>query len=395
MRQQRTARALPGWDRLRHGGLMLDSARLATVAQWVPADLDEYMETLLRQRANAMLSPDSDVSPFVSFVLERVCGIDASAGDWSRGNNVAASARRRTLTGESVKPNHLWEGPRGATLPVFLDGGKRLGIGRSRRIVSQALGWLRAGNEHLALVTNGRQWRLLFAGLDYDAWCEWNIDLWFEEGRLSSQVTALRTLLRTELWTPEADDAASPLLQAIRDTRKGQAELSEVLGERVREAVEILIQGHGGALLTLIDAPATDTASTPEDIYRAACRVAMRLVVILFAESRDLLPRDNTLYHESYGFERASRTSGARRRPRPHSSGELRRLAPGVGAVPARPGRLPSSGPTGVGLWWRTVRSRDTRKRSSCEWPCPGTRGVRKRLFLRRRAAGPRCPQYA
>ena len=46
----------------------------------------------------------------------------------------------------------------------------------------------------------------------------------------------------------ESEDAEAPLLQAIRDTRKGQAELSEVLGERVRGAVELLIQGHGEAL---------------------------------------------------------------------------------------------------------------------------------------------------
>ena len=46
----------------------------------------------------------------------------------------------------------------------------------------------------------------------------------------------------------------------------------------------------------------TPPDATPQDIYRAACRVAMRLVVILFAESRELLPRDNALYHESYGL---------------------------------------------------------------------------------------------
>ena len=57
---------------------------------------------------------------------------------------------------------------------------------------------------------------------------------------------------------------------------------------------------------------------SPQDIYRAACRVAMRLVVILFAESRELLPRDNALYHESYGLngllerlERATARGGA------------------------------------------------------------------------------------
>ena len=158
---------------------------------------------------------------------------------------------------------------------------------------------------------------------------EWDLDLWFEEGELSPQVSALRTLLSAGLWTPAAGGAAPPLLQAIRDTRKGQAELSEVLGERVREAVENLIRGHGEALSALVGSSGEDSAesheyladvaggspaeappgegdsppaATPEDIYRAACRVAMRLVVILFAESRELLPRDNPLYHGSYGL---------------------------------------------------------------------------------------------
>ena len=117
----------------------------------------------------------------------------------------------------------------------------------------------------------------------------------------------MRSLLRPELWTPPKTEGneAPPLLQAIRNTRKGQAELSEVLGERVREAVELLIQSHGEAL------QAHCANVPPADIYRAACRVVMRLVIVLFAESRDLLPRDNALYHLSYGlgglFERLQR----------------------------------------------------------------------------------------
>ena len=126
--------------------------------------------------------------------------------------------------------------------------------------------------------------RPLFAGLDYDAWCEWDLELWFDQGELSPQVTALRTLLSPELWTPESKDAEAPLLQAIRDTRKGQAELSEVLGERVREAVELLIQGHGEAL--------KERCGTvdPADIYRGACRVTMRLVVILLPSLGNFCP---------------------------------------------------------------------------------------------------------
>ena len=296
---------LPGWEDLRHGGLLLDAARLDGLSRSLPDPLNDYLEGQLRQRGGAMLDGGSAASPFVAFVLERVCGFDASTGTWARGSNVAPAWGRRAVTGETVKPRHLWQGRHGALLPVFLDDGKQLGIGRSRRLVSQALGWLRASDERLALLTNGRQWRLLFAGLDYDAWCEWDLDLWFREGEIAPQVTALRALIRPELWTPETNDAAPPLLQAIRDTRKGQAELSEVLGERVREAVEILIQGHGDALKEWC------ASADPADIYRAACRVAMRLVVILFAEARELLPRENALYHESYGlnglFERLQR----------------------------------------------------------------------------------------
>ena len=201
---------------------------------------------------------------------------------------------------------------------------------------------MRTGGEHLALLTNGLQWRLLFAGLDYDAWCEWDLELWFDEGELGPQVTALRTLLNPELWTPESKGQPSRLLQAIRDTRKGQAELSEVLGERVREAVEMLIQAHGEPLRAVISRPEVDGAKygafpadyagvsqdhapsdpeavsldvTSEEVYRAACRVAMRLVVILFAESRELLPRDNALYYSSYGlnglFDQLKREGGS------------------------------------------------------------------------------------
>ena len=330
-----------GWERLRHGGLLFDGTRLEQLSQFVPSALDGYTEGQLRQRANAILDGSGDQARFVAFVLEGVCGLNGSTGNWTRGSSVASAWGRRAITGETVKPRHLWKGRRGALFPVFVDGGTRLGIGRGRRVVSQVLGWLRAGNDHLALLTNGRQWRLLFAGLDYDAWCEWDLELWFDEGELAPQVAALRTLLNPELWTPESKGAPSRLLQAIRDTRRGQAELSEVLGERVREAVEVLIQAHGQALDALTHQSDVDSAgygefladyagvaqdevssdlqdvsvgATSEEIYRAACRVAMRLVVILFAESRELLPRDNPLYDGSYGlnglFDQLERDGG-------------------------------------------------------------------------------------
>ena len=289
---------LPGWDRLRHGGLLFDARRTAELRRFRPEPLPAPVEDELRRLGTKALdaADPETLPPFVTFVLTKVCGFSVRSGSWLRGNAVPPPERRRAVTGEMVTPRALWTGDHGARLPVFFDDGRRLGIGQSRRSVSRVVEWLRAGNEHLALLTNGRQWRLLFAGLDYDAWCEWDLDSWFHEGRLSDEVETLRTLLSPPLWTPAEEGADPPLLRAIRDTRKGQAEISEVLGERVREAVEILIRGHGEALKSLGDTVA------PADLYRAACRVVMRMVVVLYAESRELLPTGNALYAHSYGL---------------------------------------------------------------------------------------------
>jgi hypothetical protein len=288
--------SLRGWGQLRHGGLLLDPPRLQVVSDRRPSPLSEYSQQELRRQATALLDSDGDSMAFVTYVLERVCGFDSATGTWLRGTNVASEWSRRTLSGENIKPRQLWLGANDAILPVFIDDAKQLGVGRSRRTASLVVQWLRAGNTRLALLTNGRQWRLIFAGLDFDAWCEWDVNLWFEEGVLSSQVEALRTLIAPVQLTPSTADQHAPLLSAILDSRKGQAELSSALGERVREAVEILVQAHGDALREKCGD--VDGA----EIYRAAVRVVMRMVVVMFAEARDLLPRDNALYHGAYGL---------------------------------------------------------------------------------------------
>lgn len=291
--------AIPGWDLLVHGGLLLDAQRQRDLAEHVPAELPWFHEQELRRRVLALTgdggSDQKDLGDFVAFVLHTACGF--SAEGWQRGSQVSADWTRRTLTGEMQKPRHLWRGHHGAVLPVFFDTEPRLGIGKSRQAISRVLQWLRAGNERLALLTNGQQWRLVFAGLDFDAFCQWDTDAWLEQGALSAQFAAFRLLIAPALWTPPAQDLPAPLLAAIQDSRKGQADLSAALGERVREAVELLVQAHGDVL--------RDRCATvdPADIYRAAVRVVMRMVVVLFSESRELLPRTNPLYHGAYGLQ--------------------------------------------------------------------------------------------
>ncbi|MCH7885489.1 MAG: hypothetical protein IIC01_09590 [Planctomycetes bacterium] len=186
---------LKGWDRLRHGGLLLDAQRQREIAAYEPEPLPSFYERELRKRASAVLDGSDDVPAFVAFVLQKICGFSESAGSWLRGSQVPSEWGRVAVTGETIKPRQLWRSRKAGVLPVFLDREKRIGIGRGRRATSQVLQWLRAGDEQLALVTNGRQWRLVFAGLDFDAWCEWDLDLWLEEGELSPQVAVLRTLL--------------------------------------------------------------------------------------------------------------------------------------------------------------------------------------------------------
>ena len=80
-----------------------------------------------------------------------------------------------------------------------------------------------------------------------------DIDLWFTEGQPSEELLGLTALLSPEKWTPSEKDKACPFLEAINDSRKGQSDLSQVLGERVRQAAEILIQAHGSALNENLD----------------------------------------------------------------------------------------------------------------------------------------------
>ncbi len=292
------AAMIPGWEDLTHGGLLLDDQRRKDIAQPLPDALPWFHEQELRRRVLSLTEDGKkergDIAGFVTFVLHTVCGFPAEG--WQRGPQVGSEWSRRAITGEAVKPRQLWRGVHGAILPVFFDNEPRLGIGRSRNAISHVLQWLRAGSEKLALVTNGYQWRLVFAGLDFDAWCQWDTESWLEQGGLSSQLTAFRTLLTPARWTPSAPELPARLLAAVLDSRKGQAELSAALGERVREAVELLVQAHGDVLQQRC--PDVD----PVDVYRAAVRVVMRMVVILFAESRELLPRASPLYHGAYGL---------------------------------------------------------------------------------------------
>ena len=279
--------------------MLLDAPRLTALIPGEPEPLTAFDQDRLRRRLTRFQDDAAEHrGALVSFVLETVCGFARPLGEWYRGAEVKTQWSRRAITGESVRPRHLWLGKHGAKLPVFVDDQQRIGVGRGRRVISQVLQWLRQGNEQLALLTNGQEWRLIFAGLDYDAFCQWDVDTWFTEGDASPELTGFRSLFDPVLWTPVKEGEPCPLLAAVNDSRKGQADLSQILGERVRQAAEVLIQAHTPALKEHVDGLAS------QDIYRAGVRMIMRMVVVLFAESREgLLPRDNPVFHSAYSLQ--------------------------------------------------------------------------------------------
>lgn len=292
-----------GWAQLKHGGLLISPAKLDECFPAAAPVMKDFAAEKLRRALTAFDGSNESLSSLLDYILQDLSGLPAD--EWQKAQGVDSRWAVRSFTGAQIKPRRLWLGPNGETLAVFVpdDGGSRqfasrLGVGRSRQLLGRVVEWLRRTGQPLALVTNGRQWRLVHAGSDYDAWCEWDIDLWFNEGQPSAQTIVWRTLLNRN--TLLAAQGQSLLLQAISASRKGQAELSSVLGERVRQGVEELITASHVAIE---QAQQLGQVHDYKDLYVAGSRIIMRCIITLFAEARGLVPVDNPIYQQAYSLE--------------------------------------------------------------------------------------------
>ena len=306
------------WSSLRPDGLFIDDKRLYAAFPPAPtSELSFYSQEQLRRVLAALQENPADQDTrrkVIDTVFSQLTDLSSTQGStWLAGPQVGAEWATTAATGERIKPQRLWSCG-DVHLPVFIDPEKRVGVGRSRRSISRMLEWMRARRIPLGLITNAHQWRLVYAGPDHHASREWNSQLWLEEGTTTPQVDALRILLSTASLAPADADQEKGLLHNILQTRKGQSELSKTLGENVRTAVELLIKDHGDSLSAIGEKEGEDPLD-PKDIYVAGCRVIMRLVFVLFSEARDLFPRGNPIYFDSYSLsgltEQLSRQSGS------------------------------------------------------------------------------------
>ncbi len=107
---------------------------------------------------------------------------------------------------------------------------------------------------------------------------------------------ALRLLLsETRLLSVPRPQRLAGLLE---NSRKFQNEVSERLAEQVLHALYELLRGfqaaHEASKAELLKRPLEDD---PNEVYRGLLTVVLRLVFLLYAEERDMLPQEETFLH--------------------------------------------------------------------------------------------------
>ena len=148
-------------------------------------------------------------------------------------------------------------------------------------------------NLRLGLVTNGDQWMLVSAKPnETTGFITWEADLWTQEPLC---LRSFRTLFNANrLFMPPEQR----LETWLDDSANDQAEVTNQLGYQVRRAVEIIVQK-----IDRLDAESDGEllqGVSEDELYEAALTVMMRLVFLMSAEDRDLMPMDNPLYAQHY-----------------------------------------------------------------------------------------------
>ena len=157
---------------------------------------------------------------------------------------------------------------------------------------------LRARDVPIGVVTDGRWWTVVWAPRGATvASATWDAALWSEEPETLRGLVAL--LARPRFLAVPRPDTLPALL---RESLERQEEITETLGRQVRDAVELLV-----VTLDRLDAESDHrllAGVSDDDLYDGAVTVLMRLVFLLFAEERRLLPSDDATYVEGYSVAR-------------------------------------------------------------------------------------------
>ncbi|AFR49095.1 Eco57I restriction-modification methylase domain-containing protein [Gordonia sp. KTR9] len=158
---------------------------------------------------------------------------------------------------------------------------------------------LRKANVEVGIVTDGQWWALVSARDEKPTGSGmFNALTWAEEPLLRD---AFFTLINQRRFcTLDTEQRLTKLFE--RSELEAEA-ITEALGTQVRRSVELLVQAFSEARLKAAKGGDPDPLTEkPDDVYQAAVTVMMRIVFLLFAEERDMLPTEQ-LYWESYAIK--------------------------------------------------------------------------------------------
>lgn len=297
------------WGQLNHGGMLISPIVLNNTFPYLK-ELNSFKYDLLRDRylkykANMeQNSQKSIISEWIDYIFIKV--LNYKEDSIIKGSYISEEYKFNTILGKKLYPDRVISKNEKAVMLIKICEDKIIGVGKGKRNFAEFLELLRENKSvSLGVITNGEQIRLCYVDNENESWTEWNIDNWFVEEEYRNQLFGFITLLSEEN-TIDLKDNKSILVNAIEDSRKNQGELSNVLGEQVREAVEILISSYETTIKDnnfQIESHFNNNKHYYDAIYQAASRIIMRLVVIFFAESRRMLPVDIQAYNDSYGLE--------------------------------------------------------------------------------------------
>ena len=310
------------WTTLRHQGVLLSPIVLEEIFPSGPPTPSEGKYEQLRRRYRRFRNdPEDELYEWLDVVLEEF--LEYPSKRWEKEHLVSSK-----FTTPDHRPNRVLLESEGEDEPdgrmlVWIDDDRvttdegdpgRIGIYSGKREHANLVKLMRETGVSLGLLTNGHQFRLVHATLDQESWTEWEASAWFEGGEGRVSLWGFRGLLSESVLPAPTEDEEKSLLGRVQESRDRQADLSDVMGTQVREAVELLLQELDDVLMQVdektreeILAPLRELETSRRDElrarYQAAIRIVMRLVVALYAESRELFPKENPIYFESYSVE--------------------------------------------------------------------------------------------
>lgn len=306
------------WTELRHGGLLLSPAILE---EMFPNGPDKIEGKRIEKLYDAYIKYITNVEKFskdsskLSDSLYRWLDaifddfLDVPDSSWIKENKVPEDLKVTSSIGEKLRPNRVLTYIKEHRYLIKIDKqAKTLGLGKSKREYTKFLELLRKTKIQLGVYTNGHQIRLVYAGLDHDSWIEWDVERWFEDPIGEELLAGFFHLCGRSLNFNKVEDKWA-LLHYVQYSRIKQSDLSSVLGNQVREAVEILLETldlsvrDDPELLGPLNLPGITQKQRLNALYQASIRIIMRIVVVFFAEARELFPRSLERYDQSYGLE--------------------------------------------------------------------------------------------